>query len=161
MPPPPTIAPDASNYEPEYRYQFEAQNPPGPHVVAQGSVNVKGSVLQGVALDELIKTYEILLLVGPYWEDVESVVPKVTIDGFMNTNADEDDEQRWEIDNLSWDTVGGFGPNKDEKRIRLKFDLAIQGEESRIIRLGYYLIARGRRLGAGGLNQPGPVKDQG
>jgi hypothetical protein len=67
----------------------------------------------------------------------------------------------WNIHNLSWDTVGEFGPNQNELQIRLKFRVDIQGENEQIIRLGYYLLANGRRLGEGGLNQPGPVKQQG
>ena len=59
------------------------------------------------------------LLVGPFWQNVEAVVPSVTINGFWNSNADEDDEQKWEIKDLTWDTVNEFGPNQDELRIRL------------------------------------------
>ena len=153
--------PNSSQYEPEYRYQFEAKSPSGPHVVVQGSVDTEPENLQGFSLDEYSATYEVRLLVGPYWRDVQAVVPVVTIDGFWNSNADEDDEQRWEIHDLTWDTVGEFGPSNDELRIRLKFTVTVQGEYSKVIRLGYHLTARGRRLGEGGLNEPGPVKEQG
>jgi hypothetical protein len=89
------------------------------------------------------------------------VVPKVTIDGFRNTNADEDDQQKWEIKDLSWDTVGELGPANDELRIRLRANVLVRGQASQVIRLGYYLLARGRRLGQGGLGTPGPVRQQG
>jgi hypothetical protein len=130
----------------------------------QGSVNlieVNEPFLKGHENEETDNEYDVYLLVGPYWKDVEAVVPSVTIDGFHNDNADEDDEQKWEIKGLTWDTVNEFGPNSDELRIRLKFTVLVRGERSFVIRLGYYLIARGRQLGSGGLNAPGPVKRQG
>lgn len=153
--------PDASQYEPEYRYQFEAKDPSGPHVVVQGSVDTEPDILQGFPLDEFSSEYEVRLLVGPFWKDVQAVVPSVTIDGFWNANADEDDEQQWRIHSLTWDTVNEFGPSSDELRIRLKFKVRVQGEYSRVMRIGYYVFARGRKLGEGGLNEPGPVKQQG
>ena len=81
--------------------------------------------------------------------------------GQSESNSDEDDEQQWMIHDLHWDTVGESGPSNDELRIRLKFKVRVQGEYSRVIRIGYYVIARGHRLGQGGLNEPGPVKPQG
>jgi len=153
--------PNASQYEPEYRYQFAAKSPSGPHVVVQGSVNTEPEQLKGFPLDEYSTVYDVRLLVGPYWRDVQAVVPTVTIDGFWNSNSDEDDEQQWRIYDLHWDTVGEFGPSNDELRIRLTFKVLVQGEYSRVMRIGYHVFARGRRLGEGGLNEPGPVKQQG
>lgn len=158
------VEPPAQAYEPEHRYQFRAQSPAGPHVVVQGSVdtflNAVG-LLQGNPDDGQDNEYEVRLLVGPFWRDVQAVVPKVTIDGFRNTNADEDDQQKWEIKDLSWDTVGELGPANDELRIRLRANVLVRGQASQVIRLGYYLLARGRRLGQGGLGTPGPVRQQG
>jgi hypothetical protein len=88
-------------------------------------------------------------------------VPKVTIDGFFSTSPDEDDYMRWRIKNLTWDTQGEFGPSQDELRIRLKFTVDVQGEHAMVTQLGYYLLASGRRLGVGGISEPGPVKPQG
>lgn len=155
--------PAANAYEAEYRHCFEAKSPTigtkFPHVIVQGSVC--GIPLMGNEDEEKDNQYDVRLLVGPYWKNVEAVVPSVTIDGFWNSNADQDDQQKWEIKELKWDTVNEFGPNNDELRIRLKFKVLVRGEESHVFRFGYYLIAMGRQLGDGGLNIPGPVKEQG
>ncbi len=153
--------PNASQYEPEYRYHFEAQSPSGPHVVVHGSVDTLPDQLLGDENDQYQKAYEVRLMVGPLWKDVQAVVPSVTIDGFWNNNADEDDHQWWSIKNLTWDTVNEFGPSHDELRIRLKFIITLSGEHSHIHRLGYNLFARGRALGEGGIDAPGPVRQQG
>lgn len=152
--------PPAGEFEAEHRglYQPETESHVG--VIVQGSVKTL-DLLKGNESDNVVETYDVRLLVGPFWQDVASVVPKVTIDGFDSTNPDEDDFMQWEIRNLSWDTLGEFGPNQNELRIRLKFQVDIQGEHAQIQRLGYYLLASGRRLGVGGLNEPGPVKQQG
>ena len=52
---------------------------------------------------------DVRMLVGPFWRDVRSVVPKVTIDGFYSTNPDQDDYMRWKVRDLTWDTGGEFG----------------------------------------------------
>lgn len=152
--------PPASAFEAEHRGLYQPE--PGAHVgvIIQGSVGTKGH-LKGNEWDQVVEAYDVRLLVGPFWEDVRSVVPKVTIDGFDSTNPDEDDFMQWEVSGLSWDTVGEFGPSQNELRIRLKFRVDIQGEYAQIVRLGYYLLASGRGLGVGGINAPGPVKQQG
>jgi hypothetical protein len=158
------VEPPSQDYEPEHRYQFVAQSPSGPHVVVQGSVDTflhAVGYIQGNPNEGEDNEYDVRLEVGPFWRDVQAVVPKVTIDGFRNTNSDEDDQQKWEIKDLTWDTIGELGASNDELRIRLKMKVLVRGEVSQIIRLGYYLLARGRRLGAGGLNTPGPVRSQG
>lgn len=157
---PPIIEPPASDFEPEHRGLYRPL--PEAHIgaIVQGSVAFAG-VLVGDEDDSFEKIYEVRLLVGPFWRDVQNVVPKVTVDGFRNNNADEDDIADWRIRNLSWDTVGEFGPSQDESRIRLRFEVFVQGEHSQVINLGYYLMASGRRLGEGGLSEPGPVKRQG
>ncbi|MDJ0835570.1 MAG: hypothetical protein QNK37_03580 [Acidobacteriota bacterium] len=152
--------PAESSYEPEYRLQFLTKSPPYPHVVVQGSVNL-GTDLMGNDDETIDNEYDVRLLVGPYWKHLRNVVPSVTINGYWNSNADEDDQQKWDVWGLTWDTVGEFGANNDELRIRLKFNFRVRGEESRVMRIGYYLIANGRGLGAEGLNIPGPVKEQG
>jgi hypothetical protein len=149
--------PIPGQYEPEHRYQFTAANPAGPHVIVSGNVLISDD-LKGNEDDSVFNVYDVYLVVGPWWKDVESVVPSVRIDGFINSNADEDDEQAWNITDLIWDTVGGPpGPNVDEERIRLKFKVGIKGENSIVRYIGYYLIARGRELGKGGLESPPPV----
>jgi hypothetical protein len=156
----PIFEPQANKFEAEHRglYQPETESHVG--VIVQGCVDTGGNLI-GNEDDSVSETYDVRLLVGPFWQGVSNVVPKVTIDGFYSSNPDEDDYMRWEVQNLSWDTVGEFGPNQDELRIRLKFQVVVQGENAQIVRLGYYLLAQGRRLGAGGLNAPGPVKQQG
>jgi hypothetical protein len=154
------LEPPASAFEAEHRGFFQPETEAHVGVVVQGSVNTAGS-LKGNEDDNVVEDYDVRLLVGPFWGDVKNVVPKVTIDGFRSTSPDEDDFMWWEVSGLSWDTVGEQGPNQDELRIRLKFRVDVQGEHAQVIRLGYYLLASGRRLGAGGLNQPGPVKSQG
>jgi hypothetical protein len=151
-----TYEPPPAAYEPEHRYQFEAGSPSGPHVVVSGSVNMHGA-LTGNEDEETANNYDVDLLVGPWWRNVQSVVPSVTITGYSNSNPDEDDYQAWYISALTWDTVGGTGPNVDEERIRLNFKVQIRGEHSGVGRIAYYLFARGRQLGLAGLNAPGPV----
>ena len=46
-------------------------------------------------------------------------------------------------------------------RIRLKFDVIVQGEHANVWALGYYVMASGRMRGPGGINDPEPVKPQG
>ena len=65
--------------------------------------------------------YEVHLKVGPWWRDVQVCVPHVTIAGFKNTDADEDDQQEWIIRDLKWTTDGEGAPNAGEVRIRLEF----------------------------------------
>ena len=153
--------PDSSKYEPEYRMFFIPENPNGAHVVLQGSVDTESMDLKGFPVEEYYTGYEVHLLVGPFWKDVQSVVPRVSLDGYMNSNSDEDDEQGWYISDLQWDTVGEVGHSNDELRIRLKFQLSVKGDNTLITRIGYYLTAHGRKIGYNGLNQPGPVKQQG
>jgi len=155
--------PSGSAYEPEHRYRFTVTDPSGPHVVIQGSVTeeLPYVTMKGNEDEEWSNEYEVRLLVGPFWKHVGAVVPNVTINGFYNWNADEDDEQLWEILDLTWDTVNEFGPSHDELRIRLKFKVRVRGARSRVIRIGYYVFARGRGLGEGGVNEPGPVRQQG
>jgi hypothetical protein len=150
--------PASSLYEPEHRYKFTAESPAGPHVVIQGSAGAAEGALLGNEDEELANEYEVHLVVGPYWKYVDSAVPSVTINGFWNSNADEDDQQIWEVLDLQCDLVLGSGPHTGEHRLRLKFKVRVCGENSQIVRLGYYVFARGRELGDGGLNEPGPVR---
>lgn len=152
--------PPVGDFEAEYRGLYQPEMEAHVGVIVQGSVGTH-DIFKGDEQDNFMKDYDVRLLVGPFWQNVHSVVPKVTIDGFHSSNPDEDDFMHWEVRRLTWDTVGEFGPNQNELRIRLKFRVSIMGEHARIYRLGYYLLASGRRLGVGGLNQPGPVKPQG
>ena len=156
----PIIEPQANDFEAEHRGFYQPETEAHVGVIVQGNVGTL-TLLMGNEDDALPKVYDVRLLVGPFWQDVRSVVPKVTINGFYSTNPDQDDFMRWGVTNLSWDTVGEFGPNQNELRIRLKFQVVIQGEHAQIEQLGYYLLASGRRLGQGGLDTPGPVKKQG
>ncbi len=154
------IEPPANAFEAEYRGRYQPLPVSHVGVIVEGSVGFL-STLVGNSDDAKINTYDMRLLVGPYWRNVESCVPKVTIDGFYSSNPDEDDFMRWRVRDLTWTTQGEFGPSQDELRIRLDFKVDVQGEEAQVIQLGYYLLASGRRLGEGGLNEPGPVKPQG
>lgn len=158
---PTIIEPGPADYEPEHRHRFAAADPAGEHVVVQGSAYF-GDQLHGKLdddEDESDETYDVWLLVGPLWAgDVQTVVPQVTVNGFYNGDSDDDDQQRWDIRNLTWDTIGELGPNQDEVRIRLRFEVAVRGQSSRVERIGYYLIARARQLGNGGVTAPGPIK---
>ncbi len=144
-----------TGYEKEHRYQFEAENPAGPHVVLSGAVVISGAVGEK---DEFFTEYDVRIVVGPWWAHVGSVVPFVTIAAFHNDDWDEVDQAGWGVSNLVWDTIGGpNSPAPDEERIRLKFTLSVKGEGSSVYRIAYQLTARGRRLGIGGLKSPGPV----
>lgn len=149
---------------PEHRHSFKPQAPSWDHVVASGEVDFtqpldvdEGFVVQGHH-DDSTSFYEVHLKVGPWWRDVQVCVPHVTINGFMNTDADEDDEQEWIIKDLKWATDGEGAPNPGEVRIRLEFVVGLRGERSWLRWLGYSFTAAGRRLGVGGISEPGPIK---
>ena len=154
------VEPPANNFEAEYRGRYQPLPVAHVGVIVQGSVGLT-NLLQGGEADSSTNFYDVRLLVGPFWRNVQSVVPKVTIDGFFSSNPDEDDYMTWAVGNLTWDTVGEFGPSQNELRIRLRFRVAVQGEQARVTQFGYYFLASGRELGVGGLGQPGPVKQQG
>ena len=142
-------------YEKEHRFQFAAKSPAGPHVVLSGAVEISGALGKE---DEFSTEYEMRIVVGPWWSDIASVVPFVTIAAFHNDDWDEVNEAGWAVSNLEWDTIGGpDSPAPDEERIRLKFLLNVKGVGSSVYRISYQLTARGRMLGVGGLNSPGPV----
>ena len=147
---------------PEHRLLFKPAEPAWDHVVVSGEVDLVTSsdesfALQG-ASDDDTAMYEVHLKVGPWWQDVRVCVPHVTINGFKNTNADEDDEQEWIIRDLKWTTDGEGAPNPGEVRIRLEFNVGLRGESSFLRWLGYGFTAAGRKLGVGGIFEPGPVK---
>ena len=131
------VEPDASAYEPEWRLQFEAKDPAGAHVVISGRVTMTQQLEPPLgALDMLIgtsdekyRTYEVRLRVGPWWQSVAAVVPFVWVMAFDNSNADEDDEQGWSLEGLSWDIAGGLSEGHgEEARIQLKFQVSVKGE---------------------------------
>jgi hypothetical protein len=148
--------PPGSYYEPEHRYRFTAPDPAGSHVVIQGSI--MANIGWPPSDDEFVTEYHVHLLVGPYWKHVEAVVPSVTIALFRNPNADEDDQQYWEILDVDWQLLSGTGAHVGEFRIRLNFKVRVGGENSNVGRISYFVFARGRELGDGGLNEPGPVR---
>jgi hypothetical protein len=153
------VEPADNAYEKEWRLKFDAKDPSGPHVVVSGNVNI--AQLANGTSDEHFEEYLVHLVVGPYWKSVNQVVPLVTVSGFENTNADEDDEEAWWITDLTWDAQSGPpGPNVDEERIRLKFKISVKGENSHVLGVAYQLTARGRELGHQGLNSPPNVWTQ-
>lgn len=150
--------PMSGQYEKEHRYRFEAKTPAGPHVVFSGNVDV-GSNLHGDLEDEDDENYEfheVILTVGPWWSslDPKDVVPSVAVSGYDNSDSDDDDQQGHRIEQLTVDTVGGSGIQADEERIRLHFQVWVKGQSSHVTRLAYFVFARGRLLGKGGLGSP-------
>ena len=124
----------ASLMVPEHRLRFKPADPAWEHVVVSGEVNLlkpsaENGVLQG-HVDNSTSWYEVHLKVGPWWRDVQVCVPHVTINGFMNSDADEDNEQEWIIRSLKWTTDGEGAPNPGEIRIRLEFEVGLRGESS-------------------------------
>jgi hypothetical protein len=152
----------ASLMVPEHRLRFKPADPAWEHVVASGEVNLADSSFEALVLqgefDDSTSMYEVHLKVGPWWRDVQVCVPHVTIAGFKNTDADEDDQQEWIIRDLKWTTDGEGAPNAGEVRIRLEFKVGLRGEASWLRWLGYHFTAAGRKLGVGGISQPGPIK---
>jgi hypothetical protein len=146
---------------PEHRLAFKPAAPAWDHVVVSGEVDIESSSSEALALqgefDDSSSTYEVHLIVGPWWRDVRVCVPSVTINGFNNTDADDDDQQLWIIRDLKWTTDGEGAPNPDEVRIRLEFMVDLRGESSWLRRFGYHFTAAGRKLGVGGISQPGPI----
>ena len=144
-----------TGWEPEHRHRFEAKDPAGDHVVFSGSVVLSG--LKGTD-DDHFDSYEVRLVVGPWWKDVASVVPFVSLTMFSQDDWDDVDHGGWSVSDLDWDTIGGpDAPSSDEERIRLKFSVGVKGEGTSVHRIAYYVTARGRRLGSGGVKSPGPV----
>lgn len=151
----------ASLMVPEHRLWFVAPDPAWEHVVASGEVDFTNNSLESLILqghhDHSTSEYKVHLRVGPWWEDVRVCVPQVAITGFRNTDADEDDEQEWIVRDLRW-TTDGEGSNSGEVRIRLEFMVGLRGGASWLRRLGYHFHAAGRKMGAAGYAQPGPIK---
>jgi hypothetical protein len=145
-------------WDKEHRHLFSGVNPSWDHVIFSGSTNIAGS--QGEPGDKWIEnTYH--LIVGPWWKDVQRVVPYVTMNGFANDNWDEVDKAGWNISDLDWDTVGGTTqPHINEERIRLKFTIAIKGKDSSLFRIAYHVTAAGRGIGEKGINSPDPGVNQ-
>jgi hypothetical protein len=148
--------PIAGQYEKEHRYSFETKDPSGPHVVFSGNVDVGANLHGDPQDDDQWELHNVILTVGPWWLflDPKDVVPSVTVSGYQNTNSDEDDQQGWRVEELTVDTIGGDGIHADEERIRLKFNVWVKGQNSNVIRLSYFVFARGRALGKQGLNSP-------
>ena len=146
------FSPHPAQFEKEHRMSFRPASPDWIFVVFSGSVG--GSLMLGGEKDDAYTHNEMEIIVGPWWRDVQSVVPFVAMTGFDNADADDDDEQGWSIEHLTWDTVGGTGPNVDEERIRLKFWVDLKGENSRLTRISYTVTAAGRELGSGGIDAP-------
>jgi hypothetical protein len=132
-------------YEEELRLQFRAPPSVGAdplvHVVFSGSVQTS---FEG-GDDNEDRTISLAMLAGPSFGDIVQVVPHVSIGRFINTNADEDNQQGFEINNLHWQPV--FVSGTSEKRIQLRFNLNIRGEKSWVERLTYYVTASGPQLG--------------
>jgi hypothetical protein len=147
-----------SGFEKEHRLQFRASTTAGDeplvHVVFSGSVGEFLLVVGGDD-DDIDRVQDVELIVGPSWSagSVRQVVPYVSIGRFHNSNADEDDEQAWEIRDLTWDTVPGPAAATEE-RIRLKFILTFRGVASMVSRFNYYVTASGLQLGQRGLDFP-------
>ena len=150
----------AGNIAPEFRHSFRAADPAWDHAVVSGEVdfvNIAPIAVEGID-DDNLEEYEIHMKVGPWWRDVRVCVPSVTINGYLNTNSDEDDQQQWIIRNLKWATDGEGAPHPGEVRIRLEFKVGLQGEYSWLRQLGYSFTAAGRALGVGGIQAPGPIQ---
>jgi len=147
---------------PEHRHAFRPQSPSWDHVVVSGEVDLDTFSVESVALqgheDDVTSMYEVHLKVGPWWKDVRVCVPQVSIDGFHNNDADEDDEQEWIVRDLQWTTDGEGAPNPGEVRIRLEFKIGLRGESSFLKWIGYGFTAAGRELGEGGVGSPGPIQ---
>jgi hypothetical protein len=157
---PTVIEVPANLIAPEHRLAFKPASPSWDHAVVSGEVDFVNSAplsVEGETDDDLTE-YEIHMVVGPWWRDVQVCVPSVTIAGHLNTNSDEDDQQMWIVRDLKWTTDGEGAPNPGEVRIRLEFKVGLQGEHSWLRQLSYYFTAAGRQLGLGGITKPGPIK---
>src|SRR5262245_7805929 len=139
----------------EHRLEFHAKDPVGPHVVFSGFADCLEVLGKSDDADE---DYEVHLVIGPFWtsDDPQTVVPYVTIVGFSNTDADEDDSQNWSLHGLRW-TTDKKGAPPGSARIRLEFTINVRGEHSNVYRLEYHVTARGRSKLPQGLGSPGPV----
>jgi len=146
----------------EHRHAFKPQSPSWEHVVASGEVDLDNASPEAIALqghsDDETSYYEVHMIVGPWWRDVQVCVPHVVLSGFLNEDADEDDEQAWIARQVKWTTDGEGAPNPGEVRIRLEFTVGLRGEASWLRWISYNFTAAGRRLGVGGVKEPGPIK---
>lgn len=134
--------------------------PPFQHVVFQGSVlniiHTGDDINADAGSDADVINNLIHLVVGPWWGDLQKVVPHVTIGEYYSSNPDQDDYMRWSIQGLTFTKKAGAigSPNAGEKRIQLEFTVGLQGTHSHVYRLNYYVTAVGRSLGVGGIESP-------
>jgi hypothetical protein len=142
----------------EHRLQFPKAGGQEVHVAVAGNA-AAANQLRGWT--DAGTTYDVSMVVGPYWNDIDAVVPKVTIDGVYQEDADEDDRQAFTVAGLSWDSIGEQGPHRDLLRIRLNFGVHVAGERSYLGWIGYTLFARGLRRDELSIDDPGPVAPQG
>ena len=146
----------------EFRHGFKEPGTDWDHVVVSGEIDLLISGNNNFLIlgetDDDMKWYEIHVLVGPWWRSLSKVVPYVSNTGFINFNADEDNKIGWAIANVRWARDGDGAPHPEEERVRLEFDVGVQGELSKLFRLSYHVTAAGRRLGDGGIDEPGPVQ---
>lgn len=124
----------------EFRHQY-ALNSSETNVALSGKKGFEASELIGDDWIYRINTKE--FLVGPAWRDVSNVTLFVNNNGFNNSDSDEDDTQSWSVHVIHWEKVYGFGPGKNEFRIKLTIDIGLMGDNSKISSISYFLFATG------------------
>jgi hypothetical protein len=82
---------------------------------------------------------EIQITVGPKWRNIHQCSPLIAPNQYINTDADEDDAQGWNIFPCTWETVESEGA----KRIRLKFSMGQRGQKTLFFGIGYQATATG------------------
>jgi hypothetical protein len=109
--------------------------------VVSGSVILDEKDFLNVHGDQDWVYYDVHLVVGPHWLDVQDCSPVLGIDGFSLPDHESADSSGTEILRCTWDTVGQVGV----ERIRLKASLRMRGGQwFSTLKLGYHLIAVGR-----------------
>jgi hypothetical protein len=90
--------------------------------------------------DDVLLSFDVQITVGPIWREIYQCSPLIAGPRvYRNPDADEDDEQGWEISPCSWETVESAGG----KRIRLKFNMGQRGEHTRFSGISYQATATG------------------
>jgi hypothetical protein len=89
--------------------------------------------------DDSVVNFNVQITVGPKWREIFQCSPLIASRLYLNTDADEDDQQLWEISPCTWEIVEAAGG----KRIRLKFSMSQRGEHTHFHGISYQATATG------------------
>lgn len=92
-----------------------------------------------VSDDDTVHTTVVELVVGPEWRNVFQVSPIVSPAGVQSWDSDEVDHSLWVVRSCAWDTKQTLAG----ERIRLEFEIEVQGAGNGFVNFAYQLVATG------------------